>query len=370
MKVVVLGATGDMGRRAAMELGRSPEVTQLTLAGRNLAKVQALAREIGGPAQAVQVDANDPASLVDVMAGHDVAAGAIGPFYLYEVAAAKAAIEAGVPYVSICDDHDAALEVFKLDGLARERGVTILTGAGWTPGLTNIMAKKGVNMLDRAREIDISWIGASADAEGFAVILHTLHILTGEVPTFRGGKHTTIKAGTEPKRVRFPEPIGTVTVRHVGHPEPLTIPKFIPGLEKVTLRGGLAEHFLDRLGVLVARLGLTRTPKRKERLARLMKPLLPLLEKIGRPAQPLSGAHVEVRGIKDGRPARVELVAVDRMMNLTALPHVVATLMVGRREVHHPGVIAPEAPGGPDPERFLAAVAELGIAVDVRLMVD
>lgn len=32
--------------------------------------------------------------------------------------------------------------------------------------------------------------------------------------------------------------------------------------------------------------------------------------------------------------------------------------MVGRGEVRVPGVIAPEAPGGPDPDRFLAALQE------------
>ena len=56
----------------------------------------------------------------------------------------------------------------------------------------------------------------------------------------------------------------------------------------------------------------------------------------------------------------VEMAAAGRMRDLTALPHAVASLMVGRGEVSAPGVIAPEAPGGPDPDRFLSALSQLG----------
>lgn len=64
-----------------------------------------------------------------------------------------------------------------------------------------------------------------------------------------------------------------------------------------------------------------------------------------------------------GRPARVELAVVDRMMNLTGLPLAVAALMLGRGEIRRPGVIAPEAEGGPDPDRFLNELAARGVAV-------
>ena len=66
-------------------------------------------------------------------------------------------------------------------------------------------------------------------------------------------------------------------------------------------------------------------------------------------------------------PAVIEMTAVGRMRDLTALPQVVATLMVGRREVSLPGVIAPEAPGGPDPDRFLAALEEMGLTIETRV---
>ena len=365
MKVVVLGGAGDMGSRAARDLGRSPDVELLTIADLNLEKAKQVAASIGSKARACAVDATKHRSLLEVMAGHDVAASAIGPFYLFEARVVRAAIEAGIPYVSICDDYDAVQAVLELDPLARERGVTVLTGVGWTPGLTNILARKGANMLDTAREIHIAWAGASADSEGFAVVLHTMHIFTGQVPTFTGGQWKTVPAGSGRQLVTFPDPLGQVAVFHVGHPEPVTIPRFIPGLQEVSLRGGLTEPFLNWLAAVVARLGLTNTPGKKQTLGRLLKPLLPLLEKAGKPSRPVSGAHVEVRGEKDGHRARVRLAAADRMMNLTGLPLSVATLMLGRREIGHPGVIAPEAEGGPDPDRFLEELAARGVVTHI-----
>lgn len=367
MRVIVLGATGAMGRRAAQALAQSPEVEELTLAGRRLAAVEALAKEIGGPSRAISLDVSDKQALVEALKGHHVAAGAVGPYYLYEAPIATAAIEAQVPYVSICDDHDAAQAVLALDGLAKQRGVTILTGAGWTPGLTNIMAKKGASMLDKATKIHVAWAGALADADGSASMLHALHIFTGQVPTFTGGRHTMVRAGSGKQVVPFPQPVGPVAVYHTGHPEPITIPRFIPGLEEVTLRGGLNEALVNRLTLALTRMGLTKTPTARDRLLRVMRPFLPLVQKLSGPPKPVSAAHVAVHGVKDGKSTVLEMAAAGRMKDLTGLPHAVATLMVGRGEVNVPGVIAPEAPGGPDPDRFLAELEELGLKVEMQV---
>jgi len=73
-----------MGRRAAEILAQSSEVEELTLAGRRLDAVQALAKQVGGPSRAISLDVRDHNAVVAAMAGHDVAAGAVGPYYLFE----------------------------------------------------------------------------------------------------------------------------------------------------------------------------------------------------------------------------------------------------------------------------------------------
>lgn len=363
MRILLLGATGDMGRRAALDLSRAPDVEHLTLAGRSLAKCEALAKQIGGKARPEAIDVNDGRRLVELMQGHDVVAGAVGPYYLYEVPLARAAIEAGKPYVSICDDYDAAQGVLELDAAAKARGVTILTGAGWTPGITNVAVKKAVSLLDRADEAHIAWAASASDSSGYAVMFHMLHILTGRVPSFLDGKAVDVPAGSGTVTVDFGPPMGRVQVYHVGHPEPVTIPRFIPQLKAVTLRGGLTEGYLNGLGRFVARVGLTRTQKRRERLVRVLAVSLRLLKRVGAMDEPVSGLHVRVTGQKDGRPAAVSYVASGPMADLTALPLSISALMIGRGQIRRPGVLAPEADGGPDPDAFFAALAERGVHV-------
>ena len=366
LKAVVLGGTGDMGSLAVHELGRDERIEQVTIVGRNRERAEVLAAEVGPRARVEILDVRQPEVLREVMKSHDVAVGALGPFYLYDKLIAEAAIEAGTPYVSICDDYDATEAVMELDEAAKRRGVTVVTGMGWTPGITNLCAKKGAQMLDTVEKVHISWLGSAADAEGLAVILHTMHIFTGRVPTFSGGKRRDIPAGSGSRTVRFPAPLGRVSVYHVGHPEPVTIPRFLPGVTEVTCRGGLTETFLNYVSIGICRLGLTATAEKRERLARRMKPALSLVGKMrSQSRSPSSAAHVEVLGKKDGRPAKVVMTAVDRMVRLTSLPLVIGALMLGSGEINRPGVIAPEAPGGPDPDTVFQRLADYGLHVQV-----
>lgn len=365
MRVIVLGGSGDVGRRAVTELAQSPDVSLVTVAGRNREKLEAVASPLGSRARVAVVDVNDPQTLLRTLMGHDVAAGAAGPFYRYELPIAQAAITAGIPYVSICDDYDAAQAVLQLDQEARARGVTVVTGAGWTPGLTNVMAKKGFSLLDSAEAIHVAWASSAADFEGFAVIPHVLHMFTGNVPSFSNGRWHPVTAGSGGQLVPFPEPLGPVMVYHVGHPEPVTLPRFLPGLREVTLKGGLTEGILVRLALLITRLGLTRTPAGKEGISHLFKPIPSLVRRWPGRARPVSGAWVEVVGRKGGRAARVVLTSLGRSVDITGIPLAVLTLMVGRGEIRRPGVMAPEAEGGPDPDRFFAELGRRGLTVQM-----
>lgn len=370
MRVIVLGGAGDMGQRAVRTLARCPEIGRLTIADLNLGRAQALATELGGAprVQVVPVDATDRQSLVAAMHGHAVAAGAIGPFYKFERPLAAAALAAGVDYVSLCDDYDAARSALSLHEQAVAAGRRVITGLGWTPGLSNVLARRGVGLLDAAHAVDVAWVGAASDSRGFAVVQHTLHIFTGRVPTFLDGQWTEVQAGSGRVRWEFPAPLGACDVFHVGHPEPVTLPRFIPGLQRVTLRGGLTEPLLNWLGLLISRLGLTSSVNKKDIVGRLIFRLLPALEKLGPRGVPLSGLRVEVHGERNGRPARAVFRTAGHMENLTGIPLAIGALMLARGQVTcPPGVWAPEASGAIDPEVFLPELARHGVQVEEQV---
>ncbi len=358
MRVIALGGAGAMGRRGVRDLATKASVEELVIADRDLEAARSLASRLGGRCSAVQVDADDRDGLVGAVRGFDVAMGTIGPFDRYEAKVARACIEAGVHYVSICDDYDAAEEVLRLDGEARDAGVAVITGVGWTPGVTNMLAAWGAGRFEELDTVNVAWGCHTSDTEGKAVTFHTIHIFAGSVPSFRDGRTVWIDAGSERELIRFPEPVGEVYVYNLGHPEPVTIPRSFD-VRNVTLKGGLKENYFNVLGILMSRLRLSTSLTGTELLSRFFNAVLPYLEKLDRPKETASACRVDLTGRAGGRREHLALGAAAHMDLLTGLPCSVAVQMVGEGLVSHRGVMGPEA--CLPPQEFLSRCQEGGI---------
>ncbi len=358
MRVIALGGAGAMGRRGVRDLAGRESVQELVIADYDLKAARALASELGGKCRAEWVDAGDHAGLVRAVRGFDVAMGTVGPFYKYEKKVAAACIEAGTHYVSICDDYDAAAAVLELDREAERAGVSVVTGVGWTPGVTNMLAAWGAREFDQLESVNVAWGCHTSDTEGKAVTFHTIHIFAGSVPSWRDGRTVWLDAGSERELVRFPEPVGEVFVYNLGHPEPVTIPRYL-NVRTVTLKGGLKENYFNVLGILMSRLRLSTSLTGTELLSRFFNAVLPYLEKLDRPRETASACRVDLTGKVDGRWRHRCLGAVAHMDLLTGLPCSVAVQMVGGGEVSRRGVMGPEA--CLDPEVFLRRCEEGGI---------
>lgn len=356
MNIVVLGGAGDMGSHIVRDLIEHSDA-QVTIADYRLTEARALSRNLGERAQAVFVDASNRDSLLLVLRDADAAIGAVGPFYRFATRMAWAALESHVNYVDICDDYGPLDTLFEFDAVARQEGVTLITGLGWTPGLSNVLARHGANQLDHADEIRIAWAGGAADSQGLAVVQHVLYAVSGSVPTYRDGRWVKVPALSEPEVVTFPEPLGDIEVLHVGHPEPMTIPRTIP-VWTVSLKGALTPRWNNRLAGLLVRMGLTSTPGRIDRTSRLIHRLERVL---GAGGVALSALRVDVIGSRDGNQVTRTYSAADHMGRLTGIPAAVGALMLARGEITEPGVFAPEAIIDPVP--FLDALAERGISI-------
>lgn len=358
MKVIALGGAGAMGSLTVRDLARCDIVESLTIADYNVARAAELASELGEKCRAVQIDAEDHTRMVEVVRGNDVALGAIGPFYKYEVKMAIAAIEAGANYVSICDDYDACAAVLELDEDARKAGVLAITGVGWTPGVTNVMARKAADQLDEVDEMAISWASHAADTSGKAVTLHYVHAVTGMIPTYIDGRTSWVPAGSGLEMLKFPEPVGVLNVFHAGHPEPITIPRYI-NARTVSLKGGLVEGYLVKLANALVKLRLTDTVAKKDILGRIFNVILPYLENIGRPPETGSACRADVTGKKDGKWTHIVYGAAAHMDVITGLPASVGIQMIGEGKVKGSGVVAPE--GCLPPNEFLQRLEKGGI---------
>lgn len=361
--ILVLGGAGDMGSRVVRELHQSGEV-RVTVADFRVDRAKRLAGELGGEVSAIFVDASDRDSLNLAMEGKDLAVNCIGPFYRYAFKVASAAVQNGVNYIDICDDDDATTALLSLEGMARKKKVTLMVGVGWTPGISNLLAVHAARQMDVAEEIDLTWVGSTSDSEGVAVIKHVFHAVTRKTPMYDNYTWLDVPALSGVKRVTFPEPVGTVPAYFCGHPEPVTIPRFIDGVRRVALRGCLLPAEINQLTRTMIALGMLDSEEKFTALADLMQTMLPALSNIGeKAAPPISGIRADVTGLKDGKRITKSYCSLDSMDRLTGIPPAVAALMFVKGQVAvPPGVYAPE--GFLDPVPFFEELAKRDIEIE------
>jgi saccharopine dehydrogenase (NAD+, L-lysine-forming) len=298
----------------------------------------------------------------------DVVINCAGPFYKTAVAVARAAVEAKVNYIDICDDYEAVPILFSeaaIDEAAKEAGITVLTGMGSDPGTNNVLVKWYANQLDRVDEIHLFWVVSIAELAG-AAWDHSLHMVTGKIPQFLDGRLEYVDGGTGEEIATFLEPLGTCKVRYVGHPQPITIPRYIEGVKKVVIKGALIPGWVDELIKEQNDTGFLSTEVLEVRGTKVVPYdlTLKLWDKIpkGRDNGPnSSGLKVIVKGERKGKQVTYTADMAGRMAPGTGLPASIAALMMDAGEVTVKGVVAPE--GCIDPEKFLAALIKRGAKI-------
>jgi len=253
MKILVLGA-GNIGGKVVEDLVNSG-VDEVIIADIDVHKAEVIAEKYSGKGGIVKpryIDVNNYDELVRLMDSVDVVANSVGPFKRFGPRILEAAIDANTDIVDICDDPEPTIEELNLHDKARDMGITAVIGLGNNPGVGNLCAKYGAAKLDNVEEIKFIWVHPAFEDGGIASTEHAIHVFSGNIITYKNGEWIEIQAGTEAEEVLFPSPIGRIKVVHTGHPEPITIPRYIKGVKNVSCKGSIypqwaAEEFMKLL---------------------------------------------------------------------------------------------------------------------------
>jgi saccharopine dehydrogenase (NAD+, L-lysine-forming) len=368
MKTLIIGGAGGMGQGVARDLIKQDRVETVILADLypDPERLSAKLRE-NPKAQLVRMDVNDHDAMVDAFRQVDVVINTAGPFYRTAVPVAKAAVKAGVNYIDICDDYEGTQILFnsEIDQMAKDAGITVLTGMGSDPGTNNVLVKWYADRLDKVDDIYLYWVVSIAELAG-AAWDHSLHMTLGKIPQYLNGELVHVEGGTDVVEEQFLEPLGICHVRYVGHPQPLTLPKYIKGVKNVIIKGALIPLWVDELIKEQKDTGLLSTEPLDIKGIKITPYdlALKLWEKIpkGRDNGPQSsGLKVIVKGKKDGRKITYTADMVGRMAPGTGLPASIASLMMDKGQVTQKGVVAPE--GCIDPDIFLEEFLKRGAKI-------
>lgn len=368
MRALIIGGVGGMGQGVARDLIKQEQVTSVILADL-YPDPERLSKKLRESEKTtlVKMDVNDHVAMVKAFKEVNVVINTAGPFYKTAVPVAKAAVEAKVNYIDICDDYEGTEILFnsEIDSMAKEAGITVLTGMGSDPGTNNILVKWYADRLDSVDEIYLYWVVSIAELAG-AAWDHSLHMTLGKIPQYINGELVYVEGGTEEVAEQFLEPLGTCHVRYVGHPQPLTLPRYIKGIKNVIIKGALIPLWVDELIKEQKETGLLSTDPIDIKGTRVTPYdlALKLWETIpqGRDNGPQSsGLKVIVKGIKDGKKVTYTADMVGRMAPGTGLPASIASLMMDAGDVTVKGVVAPE--GCIDPDKFLGAFLKRGAKI-------
>lgn len=370
MKVLTLGGSGDMGRMAVAILLESPKITSITVADKSYERAKQFVELVGSDKlKAAEIDVTEQNKLRTLISSYDIVINTVGPFYKFGKMIMDAVIKAKKPYVGICDDWKPTLDLLDMDDRAKKAGITAIIGIGASPGITNLMAVIACSKLDKVDDLITAWGYGGGEGVGRkpkyyieprkfykefkdmpvianAATMHLFYETIEDIPTFRDGKIIYIKPLTDADPLQFPGFKDTY-VCHIGHPEPVTLPRVIKAnsVSNLMYMGRGLTNIIRKYTQQISDNELTVSEasiKFSEDARIIVRDNELIKEYIGMPP----GLSVIATGIKNGKRMKVAIgnnhVPFGGMAGVTSIPLAIAAEMVINREITEKGVLTPE----------------------------
>jgi saccharopine dehydrogenase-like NADP-dependent oxidoreductase len=380
MKILALGGCGQQGGLAVETLAAAPDVEQIIVADINITAARAFKEALGSDKiEVLQLDVTDEKQLIEAMAGVDVVANFVGPFFRLAEGVVRAAISAGVNYVDICDDAAPTVKILdEYHCAAKEAGLSMVLGLGASPGLLNVLVRNSAEQLDEVIEANVYFSVSVNDIDNdpsviednAAVYEHCIELMAGTTTQYLDGEFREVQGGSGLEQLKFAT-LGQQNAYYVSHPEPLTLPRYIK-LQTATNKGcvpGMDEVLFGIRDLGLAMHDTMRVNGADVPTARVAVSVLAHLDEISDPIPEselpaCSDMFSEVKGIRDGEKItlRTDVLShngLPRMAEFTGWPAAVGILMMGRGQITEKGVFAPEACIEPAP--FMAELENLGV---------
>jgi saccharopine dehydrogenase (NAD+, L-lysine-forming) len=272
----------------------------------------------------------------------------------------KQALKGGVNYIDLAGYPS---EQVKQYSAWKKAGLVAILGMGEDPGLSNVMARRGVDLLDSVSEIRIrDGETSTSEAYPFVALFAPGVFLEEAVSPARYFEDEEVKTTTamyEREVYRFPDPIGDVPVYGMDHEEVHTLPQYLPKKPRfVDFKLALTDDAASSIR-LFQQLGLLdRNPllvgKAKVTPLNVLLRLLPAPSQLAGKIKGNAGILVEIKGVRSGEERVHKFHATlsheeafakyhsNATSYLTGTPTAVCVNLLGTGRIENRGVIVPE----------------------------
>ena len=376
MKVAIFGA-GLMGATIALDLVKSREVDQVTVCDSDRRKLRTLTERTHSTKLTTKIhDVRRPGETVKLLRKFDVGVGAL-PHGVSEYAI-QSAVNARVNFVDLIFGW--RFGQAEVDSACRRKGITIIPACGLAPGLTNILAMKGADLLDRVDEVRIKVGGIPEKPKpplNYRIVFSFQAVLEEYLRKARVVKNrrtVDVPALSGLETIRFPAPIGECECFYTDGLSTLvrTI-KNVREMDEKTIRWpGHAEQVktLIDCGLLDTRPFThgNQTVVPREFVSNMLSEKLALGKE-----KDLTLLRVDVSGTKRGKRVRHRYQMIDHydsrhsltsMARTTAFPCSFAAQLLGSERIQQKGLVPPEIAFKPElREELLNYARERGMHI-------
>ncbi len=294
--VLVLGGNGRIGRSVAADI-LTHTAAQVTVTGRRAVAAFALAdRQIYQP-----LDLGDEAAVEAAIAQHDLIIHSAGPFRSRNHHVLLSCIAQRKPYLDVADSPDYVAEALTYRQAAEAAGVTAVISTGIFPGISGSMVRQGIEQLDQAEAVHLSYLVAGSGGAGVTVMRTTFIELQTPFQSKIGGQWRTIEPYSDREVIEFPR-YGKGGVYWFNTIEALTVADTFPEIKTIITKFGSVPDYYNRLTWLMARMpkAVLKNPQVIESLSRISYQMTQVTD-------PQTGVGISMRiqidGQQDGKSA-------------------------------------------------------------------
>ncbi|MGK7874997.1 MAG: saccharopine dehydrogenase family protein [Xenococcaceae cyanobacterium] len=240
-KILILGGRGRIGSSVAQDLATHTDA-EIIVTGRqmNPQNVKTLPRK---SVQFLALDLADMAGLRQAIAGCNLVIHCAGPFHYRDGRVIKICIEEGINYIDVSDHRSFYHKALAYREEAAAAGVTAILNTGIFPGISNSMVRQGVEQLDEAEKIHLSYVVAGSGGAGVTVMRTTFLGLRKAFDAWIDGKWQKVLPYSDREIVEFPQPYGKTGVYWFDVPETYTFPESFSVKTVITKFGSVPDFY-------------------------------------------------------------------------------------------------------------------------------
>jgi saccharopine dehydrogenase-like NADP-dependent oxidoreductase len=243
-RVLIIGGCGRIGSSIASDILAHVPTAEVTITSRNPQLGMAALERLGAHVQFQVLDLSQPGQLQDAVAKADLVVHAAGPFHRRDGVVLRTCIGEGVHYIDVSDERSFTRNALTYREAAAAAGITAIINTGVFPGISNCMVRQGIEALDEADAVQLSYVVAGSGGAGVAVMRTTFIGLQRPFEAWLDGSWQPVKPYTQRETLEFPQPYGKAGVYWYDMPEATTLQQSFP-LKTVITKFGVVPDFYN-----------------------------------------------------------------------------------------------------------------------------